>query len=156
MHTQNSIWIDAAPEQVFRLAADIADWPRLLPHYRWVRSLRQSGNGRTAEMAARRAWIPVKWTARQQLFPADNRITYRHIAGVTKGMEVEWRLSTSDGGTLVEIAHDLTPCRWIVRTGLVGRVVTGFFIEGIAGRTLQHIKWAAEDGAADSDSTGET
>jgi len=36
MHTENSIVIHAPVERVFALGAAIQEWPRLLPHYRWV------------------------------------------------------------------------------------------------------------------------
>ncbi len=144
MRIRSQIWIKATSRRVFRLAENITAWPALLPHYRWVRVFRDTVDGRTAEMAARRAFFPVKWTARQLLFAEEERITYRHIGGVTKGMEVEWRLSNRDGGTHVEVVHDLALCSRFVRSIPVRWIVAGFFVGGIAGRTLRHIKLAAE------------
>ncbi len=144
MHTENEIWINASPGRVFELASDIARWPSLLPHYRWVRVLKQTAEARTAEMSARRAWFPVKWTAEQRLAPEEGVIRFRHLRGLTVGMEVEWRLAPVNGGTQVVIVHDLDSRRWLLRTRLAQWIVGDFFVKGIAARTLAHVKLAAE------------
>ena len=144
MHTENAIWMHASPEQVFALAADIARWPELLPHYRWVRVLEEGDGARLAEMAARRGPFPVKWTARQRLFPERNRIAYRHVRGLTVGMEVEWRITPSDDGSQVVIVHDLIPQHWLLRTRLTSWIAAEYFVKGIAARTLRHFKRVTE------------
>lgn len=146
MHTENTIWIQAPPQRVFALAADIARWPALLPHYRWVRVLQERPGERVAEMAAHRAHFPVKWTSLQCLFPDAGRIIYHHLRGVTAGMEVEWRIAPRDGGTHVTILHDLSPPGRLLRSRLATWVVGDFFVKGIAARTLHHLKSAAEGG----------
>src|SRR5688572_28178681 len=107
MHTENTVFIKAPVETVYEYAADIARWPDILPHYRWVKVLREEGNRRLAEMAARRDFIPVRWWAEQELFPDEPRITYRHVGGITKGMEVVWTFERGDSGVNVSIRHDL-------------------------------------------------
>src|SRR2546423_1879884 len=37
MRTSNTIFINGNPARIYELAANIQDWPRLLPHYRYVR-----------------------------------------------------------------------------------------------------------------------
>ena len=55
MDTSISRLVRAQPLTIFRLAAQVEDWPRLLPHYRWVRVLSQTDDRhRTVDMAARR------------------------------------------------------------------------------------------------------
>src|SRR5918911_2224040 len=98
MLTETALAIRADPDVVFRLAARVEDWPRLLPHYRWVRVLRQTPESRIIEMAARRDVIPVRWTAEQRVFPRQRRITFRHIGGVTRGMDVVWKLTPEAEG----------------------------------------------------------
>lgn len=146
MHTENTMWMGAPPDTVFALAADIAQWPSRLPHYRWVRVLEEGEGERTAEMAARRGPFPVRWTARQRLAPERGRIVYTHTQGLTAGMEVEWRLTPSAGGTEVVIVHDLVPRHWLLRTRLGQWVAGEIFIKGIAERTLSHMKRLAEIG----------
>ena len=43
MHTENSIVVDAPAARIYELGARIADWPTILPHYRWVHILRDEG-----------------------------------------------------------------------------------------------------------------
>jgi ribosome-associated toxin RatA of RatAB toxin-antitoxin module len=144
MYTENAIWMEAPLENVFAVAADVARWPEFLPHYRWVRVVEEQGEQRTVEMAARRSIFPVRWTARQRLLPERGRITYKHLRGVTAGMDVEWRLTPLDGGTHVMIVHDLAPRGWLLRTRLAQWIIGEFFVKGIAARTLAHMKPYAE------------
>ncbi len=147
MHTVNEIWMNAPPERVLELAAGIARWPEILPHYRWVRVISDEGGRRTAEMAARRSWFPVRWTAEQRVLPDERRITYHHTRGITAGMEVEWRIVERDGGCDVIIEHDLRSGNPLLRTRLADWIVGGIFVSAIADRTLQHMKRAAEAAA---------
>lgn len=148
MHTENSVVIFAPIERIFRFGADIGDWPRILPHYRWVTVASDDGRVKQAEMAARRDRFPVKWRTSQVVLPEENRIVFFHTGGVTRGMYVEWVLTpVVDGGrqgVRVTIRHDLTyPLRpltdWFARD-VVGRL----FVENIAGKTLARIKALAE------------
>ena len=142
------IEMTADPDTVFALAAAVEDWPRILPHYRWVRRLEGDDRLRTVEMAARREFgplaYPVRWTAVVEPLPAARRLRFTHIAGPTRGMEVEWRLTPRDGGTHVAIWH-----RFRSRIPLVGElyaeyIASRIFIHHIAGRTLRCMKGEAE------------
>jgi ribosome-associated toxin RatA of RatAB toxin-antitoxin module len=145
VHTENCIIIDAPAARIYGLGARIEDWPKILPHYRRVRILRDAGTWRLAEMAATRTGIPVTWVSIQELDPARHVIRYRHVRGVTRGMAVEWTITPGPGGMLVRIAHDFAP-PWPRPLGpLVARRVVGdLFVRHIAGRTLRQIKRAAE------------
>lgn len=145
MRTLNSIHINAAPEIVFKLAAEVENWPRILPHYRWVHVVESRGLSRIVEMAALRTIIPVKWLSVQTLEPQAGRIYYEHIGGPTRGMWVEWTIGRDpNGGTRAVIMHEMDLRVPIVRTP-PGKLVTGrFFVSHIAGKTLEHIKRAAE------------
>ena len=149
MHTKNEILIRAEAAKVYGLAAPVERWPDILPHYRWVRILEDEGEGRrVVEMAALRNFIPVRWRAEQLLFPEVPRIVFRHVGGVTKGMEVEWVFAPQDDGVVrVSILHDLE--RGLAGWPLVGEavadgVVGPFFVSNIAGKTLRRIKELAE------------
>jgi aromatase len=150
MRTLNTIEIDASPDKVFDLAARVENWPKILPHYRWVRLLAEQGESRSVEMAALRTIIPVKWTSVQTVDKENRRIYYEHTGGATRGMWVEWTLIPLAGGrTQATIMHDLTLRGPIVRTW-IGKLITGrVFVTHIADETLKHIKRAAETGGGE-------
>src|SRR4051794_37962363 len=96
--------VSAAPSDLLRLAAAVEDWPKLLPHYRWVRILADLGHGqRVVEMAARRdvcpgLSVPLHWTARQNI--QTDRVEFTHIAGLSKGMQVAWTVEPAAAGRI--------------------------------------------------------
>lgn len=147
MHTETSAIIQADVATVYQLAADVERWPQILPHYRWVRVLDDTGDRRLVEMAARRGVIPVWWCAEQRRFPDEPRMTFRHVGGVTTGMEVEWSFVPGPDGVRAGIRHDLR-LPWPVVGELVADWIIGrFFVNNIAGKTLKRIKLLAENQA---------
>jgi len=144
MRTVNSIHIHAPLDEVFHLAADVERWPDFLPHYRWVRGIRRDDEAFVVEMAARRSWIPVKWTSVQKVSSSERWIRYEHIGGATKGMSVEWSFVPLDGGIDVTIVHDLTLTHRIVASRIGKWIVGRFFVEPIADQTLWYVKILAE------------
>jgi uncharacterized membrane protein len=145
VYTENHISIKAPVEEVFALGATIEEWPEILPHYRWVRILRDEGTHRLVEMAASRSGFPVKWTSIQERDPAQGAIRYRHVRGVSRGMVVEWTVAPGSGSTHVSIVHDFDP-PWPRPLGpLFARYVVGdLFVRHVADKTLHHIKLIAE------------
>jgi ribosome-associated toxin RatA of RatAB toxin-antitoxin module len=135
---------------MFELAWSVEAWPRLLPHYRWVKVLDQTGaDERVIEMAAWRPLplgpgVPVWWRARQTIGPANWRIHFDHIQGVTRGMHVEWRIEpASETSAHVQISHRFSP-DWPVPDRLVGLIVGEYFVNAIAWRTLATLGDLAE------------
>ncbi len=154
MHTENEIFIQADIAEIYQLAAPVERWPEILPHYRWVHVLRDDGDRRLVEMAARRDRIPVRWRAEQRLFPEEPRITFRHVGGFTKGMEVTWVFGpTEQGGVRVAILHDLPRLLGLPLVGdlAANRIVGPLFVKDIAGKTLRRIKELAEAGVSIGD-----
>jgi len=143
--------IRADPRVIFDLAAEVQDWPRILPHYRWVHVLASEGpDRRTVEMAARRdvlsgvVGFPLRWTAVETTFPAHGRIEFEHIGGVTRGMRVAWTIDPSSGSSVqVRIRHVFEP-HWPVPPALVRLIVGEYFVNGVARRTLRCIADLAE------------
>jgi ribosome-associated toxin RatA of RatAB toxin-antitoxin module len=141
--------LDADPDVLFALAAAVEDWPRLLPHYRWVRLLGDQPGGRLVEMAARRdvlghLGIPLWWRSIQSPDPASRTIRFEHVAGITRGMRVEWQLRPRGDGRLeVRIRHVFRP-RWPVPERLIEAIVGQYFVNAVAARTLQHLGRLAE------------
>jgi ribosome-associated toxin RatA of RatAB toxin-antitoxin module len=154
MHSSVSIWIAAPPERVFDLVADLERWPERLPHYRYVRVVGRSGPVTRARMSARRGVIPVYWVADQTPDAGARTIRFRHVGGVTRGMDVLWTLRPerfgARDGTRASITHDLDFRLGIAPVGrfLAERVIASQFIEPIAGATLRRFKAIAEGPAA--------
>jgi ribosome-associated toxin RatA of RatAB toxin-antitoxin module len=149
MDTHIERLVRAEPQTVFDLAAQVEDWPRILPHYRWVRVLEVAADGRrTVEMAARRdvvgrLGVPLRWVAVQSLEP-PHRVGFEHIGGPTRGMLVAWTLeATSDARTRVRIRHVFEP-RWPVPESVVRLIVGEYFVNGVARRTLARVAELAE------------
>ena len=135
--------VHAPFERVFALAADVERWPKILPHYRYVRRVPDPAE-RHFEMGARRGPIPVRWRAVQRPLPDERRIEFVHTAGVTKGMRVAWRFVDRDGALDVSIEHELE-LDWPLIGGFAADHVIGpQFVEAIAGRTLRRVKALAE------------
>jgi ribosome-associated toxin RatA of RatAB toxin-antitoxin module len=153
MRTVDRLVMRAPPERVFEAASNVEQWPALLPHYRWVRTLEQRERSRIVEMAAWRPFGPVHWptwwVSEMWTDPAGCRVVYRHIRGITAGMDVEWRIVPAEEGSTVTIVHEWNGPAW----PLVGRaaaewVIGPVFIHGIASRTLAGIRDALESAPA--------
>jgi ribosome-associated toxin RatA of RatAB toxin-antitoxin module len=144
MQTRNQIVINGSPETIFQLAAEVERWPEILPHYRKVVVLDGDPQDRLVQMQCVRPFgvvrWPCRWKARQQLLEDEMRILYTHVAGPTRGMEVEWRLEATGGGVLTTITHSLGPSIPLVGSIYSDWLVGPIFVHDIAGRTLRTIK----------------
>lgn len=144
--------IHAPLDRVFTVARDVEQWPRVLSHYRWVRVLERRSDGDVVEMAASRPFGPVRyptwWVSRMTVDRSAHEIRYRHIRGITRGMDVVWSLVPSSAGVDVAIVHRWDGPAWPFVGGVVARLVIGpVFIHGIASRTLAGIKRYTEEAA---------
>ncbi len=147
MHTENVVLMRGPLERIVHLAADVEDWPRILPHYRWVTVLEGGGDRRIVEMAARRGRWPLKWRAIQTIDRSGPtpRILYHHIWGPTRGMDVGWEFAPGPDGVHVRIWHDLA-LQWpVVGSTPIGgliadRIIGPEFVGHVAGLTLATIR----------------
>jgi hypothetical protein len=150
MRTVDTRWIAAPPDRVFRRAADVESWPGILRHYRWVRMLeRHAGGGGLVEMAAWRPFGPLRWPTwwRSQMRVDANRreVRYRHVGGVTTGMDVLWTVVPEGSGSRATILHEWSGPAWaFLRRPAAEWVIGPVFVHGIAARTLEGIAVAAE------------
>lgn len=148
---------DAPADVCFQAAADVERWPEILPHYRWVRFQRKDGfaNG-LVEMAAWRHFGPLNyptwWVSEMTHDPVARTVVYRHVDGITRGMDVVWRIEEVDGGTTrLSIVHEWEGPRWPLVGAIAADAIIGpHFISHIAGRTLAGVARAAEEGATGS------
>lgn len=144
MKTANTIWIGAPAAPIYRLAAEVERWPEILPHYRAVTVLERRGPVKLVAMAATRDGFPVSWQALQTLDEQRPLIEFRHVRGITTGMEVVWRFVPEGQGTRVTIEHELA-LRWpLIGAWAADQVVGPLFVENIAAKTLRCIKRLAE------------
>lgn len=150
MYTFNAADMACPAPIAFMYARQVENWPVLLPHYRWVRfHSGESRNGGLVEMAALRrfgrfCW-PVWWISEMGIDHHTLTVRYRHIRGITRGMEVEWKLTPTERGTNVTIVH--TWQKPVVGSWLAGRLVGPVFVHAIAEQTLAGLKRKAEDAA---------
>ncbi len=146
LYTENEIVMHAPLERVYQAAAEVEHWPRILSHYRFVRDLPSRASQRTVEMSAYRDFIPTYWASTMQLRrPSESdqpRVIFRHIAGVTKGMYVEWQFQPQPDGVHVRITHEHPDFRflWLVRGWLAQQLIGNQFVHNIAAKTLRGIK----------------
>lgn len=147
MQTANTVEMAGELDHIVALAVDTERWPVILPHYRWVTLLDGGGDHKSVEMAARRGVIPVKWRARQDVERDGPTpvIRFKHIGGVTKGMDVAWTFERKPGLVSVRIDHDFRPPWPIVGSVVAERIIGPHFVEAIAGKTLRTIKGIVED-----------
>jgi ribosome-associated toxin RatA of RatAB toxin-antitoxin module len=141
MRTVDRIHMAAPLERVFRAAMDVEQWPMLLPHYRWVRILERRGDGGLVEMAAWRPFgvinYPTWWVSEMRIDRGANAVHYRHVRGITAGMDVVWQLQPMNRGTEVTIVHEWSGPRWpLIGSSAAKWVIGPVFIHGIASRTL--------------------
>jgi hypothetical protein len=154
LQTVDERMVPALADRVFDVVRAVDRWPVHLRHYRSVvmRDRRSDGGG-VVTMAATRpfgplSW-PVWWVAEMQVLSGSGRnpsIRFRHIDGVTRGMQVEWSFTpralplaptSAPMATFVRIVHRWDGPRWPLIGGIAGAGIIGpVFIHGIASRTL--------------------
>jgi ribosome-associated toxin RatA of RatAB toxin-antitoxin module len=156
MTTVDEQLVRAPLPRIFALAAEVERWPALLPHYRYVRfSERRSDGGGIVDMSASRPFgilqWPTWWRSRMRVYPPDGAVApairFTHIAGITRGMEVEWSFRVVGDGTHVRIVHVWDGPAWPAVGSPAATLVIGpVFVHGIASRTLAGLAAHAERG----------
>ncbi|MGH7654887.1 MAG: SRPBCC family protein [Gemmatimonadaceae bacterium] len=153
MRTVDEAFVRAPAELMFRITRDVEQWPAHLRHYRFVRFReRAADGGGVVEMSANRPFGPLNWPtwwlSEMQVVSgggATPAIRFRHIGGITKGMDVEWRFESRAGGTQVELVHAWNGPRWPLIGVFAATMVIGpVFVHGIASRTLAGLAHIAE------------
>jgi ribosome-associated toxin RatA of RatAB toxin-antitoxin module len=124
---------------VFEAAANLELWPRILPHYRYIRYLERGSNRNVVVMAATRSGIPVSWTSEQIIDRQRIEVRFRHLKAFTKGMRVVWTFQEVPTGVLVEIEHDLA-FRVKILAPIADKIIGDFFIHHVANKTLRYMK----------------
>lgn len=149
MRTVDRLRMRAPIERVFRAAEDVERWPALLGHYRWVRILERRSDGALVEMAAWRPFgilnYPTWWVSEMWVDHRAPAVHYRHVRGITTGMDVVWQLEPVGEETEVTIVHQWEGPPWpLIGKAAAEWVIGPVFIHGIASRTLAGIRRAVE------------
>jgi ribosome-associated toxin RatA of RatAB toxin-antitoxin module len=129
----------AAKTTIFETAANLELWPRILPHYRYIRYLERSPSRNIVVMAATRSGIPISWTSEQTIDRDRVEVRFHHLKALTKGMRVVWTFQEVAAGVLVEIKHDLA-FRVKLLAPIADKIIGDFFIHHIANNTLRCMK----------------
>lgn len=151
MRTVDRQLMRAPLQRVFEAAADVERWPEWLPHYRRVQILPGADGVPLVEMAAWRPFGPFRWptwwTSEMWIDRSRPAVRYRHVRGITTGMDVEWSFSSGPEGTVVTIVHEWTGPAWpVIRRPAAEWVIGPVFVHGIAWRTLRGIAQLVERG----------
>ena len=149
MKTVDSVTVNVSIDKAFTVSSDVVRWPQFLRHYRWVKWIEPRSNGGLVEMAAWRPFgvfkYPTWWVSEMTVVPDDYRVLYKHVDGMTRGMDVEWRLSEIGSAVEISIVHEWGGPPWPIISGIAADLVIGpIFIHGIASRTLAGVKQEAE------------
>jgi ribosome-associated toxin RatA of RatAB toxin-antitoxin module len=139
MHKTNSIIMRAPKTPIFQTAANLELWPKILPHYRYIRYLERSPNRNVVVMAATRSGIPISWTSEQIIDRDKVEVRFNHLKAFTKGMRVVWTFEEMADGVLVKISHDLQ-FRISILAPIVDLIIGDFFIRSVANKTLRCMK----------------
>jgi ribosome-associated toxin RatA of RatAB toxin-antitoxin module len=141
----------APPALCFSVAADVERWPAILPHYRRVRFHERAGFGTgRVEMAAWRDFAgplryPTWWVSDMHIDEREPAIFFRHVDGITRGMDVKWAFTPHPEGSLVRITHAWEGPPWPLIGGVAWRaVIAPHFVSAIAQRTLAGVAAEAE------------
>lgn len=157
MRTVDERVVRAPWQAIFELAADVERWPVHLAHYRYVRFRERRDAGGVVEMSANRPFGPLNWPTwwvsimdvRTEAGASGGlpSVRYRHIEGITTGMDVAWSFAPVTGGTRVRVVHLWDGPDWPLVGTIAARVVIGpVFVHGIASRTLEGLARVAEGG----------
>lgn len=150
MLTVDERLVRAPVQRIFDLARRVEEWPAHLAHYRFVRfRQRARDGGGLVEMSANRPFGPVDWPTwwlSEMVVDTDSpAVRYRHVDGITSGMDVEWTFRRTDAGTQVRIVHAWDGPDWpLVGTVAAIAVIGPVFVHGIAARTLAGLAAVAE------------
>ncbi|MBC7842550.1 MAG: hypothetical protein H7099_09560 [Gemmatimonadaceae bacterium] len=153
MITVDEQTVQAPRDVIFGIAKNVLQWPGHLRHYNFVkfRSQARDGGG-LVEMSADRPFggpldWPTWWLSEMSVDETIPNIRFKHVQGITTGMEVEWQFLRRDDPnvTHVRIVHAWDGPWWPLIGRVAAMAVIGpVFVSGIASRTLAGLARAAE------------
>jgi hypothetical protein len=144
--------IQAPPDVVYRLAAEIELWPAFVRQIRSARVLRLSPHDpreRLIEIRGWQGWLPIGWRAVQRLEPEARRITLRQVIPLTAGTTARWSILPTSDGLGTDVAVSAQP---VIHLPLIGRLLAEYIVGPLIGRPfvtsiLRDLKHVAEGGS---------
>nr|QOP59274.1 cyclase/dehydrase [Nocardiopsis sp.] len=101
--------IQAPAEDVYRLIADVQDWPLIFPPSVHVEHESRSGQEEVIRIWATANGLPKTWTSRRRLDPRGMRVDFRQVVSSppVASMGGAWTVEALAGGrSLVRLSHD--------------------------------------------------
>lgn len=108
---EHEVTISAPAAEVYRLIADVANWPRIFPPTIYVDHLERSADQELIGIWATANGEAKNWTSRRVLDPAGLRITFRQTVSTppVASMGGTWIIEPLDDATArVRLLHDYT------------------------------------------------
>ncbi|MER6270707.1 aromatase/cyclase [Streptomyces sp900105755] len=108
---EHEITVSAPAAEVYRLIADVANWPRIFPPTIYVDHLERSGNEELIGIWATANGEAKNWTSRRVLDPDGLRITFRQTVSTppVASMGGTWIIEPAgEGASRVRLLHDYT------------------------------------------------
>lgn len=105
---EHTITVAAPPTEVYRLLAEVENWPRLFPPSVYVTRLEHEGNEERIQIWATANGEPKTWISRRVLDPEQLRITFWQevSAPPVAQMSGTWIIEPrDDGGTELRLLH---------------------------------------------------
>ncbi|MGW6696904.1 aromatase/cyclase [Nocardia sp. NPDC055049] len=105
---EHTITVAAPPTEVYRLLAEVENWPRLFPPSVYVTRLEHEGNEERIQIWATANGEPKTWISRRVLEPEQLRITFWQevSAPPVAQMSGTWIIEPrEDGGTELRLLH---------------------------------------------------
>ncbi|MFE4969682.1 aromatase/cyclase [Streptomyces sp. NPDC056660] len=108
---EHEITVSAPAAEVYRLIADVANWPRIFPPTIYVDHLERSGREELIGIWATANGEAKNWTSRRVLDPDGLRITFRQTVSTppVASMGGTWIIEPLDDATArIRLLHDYT------------------------------------------------
>ncbi|MFD4356226.1 aromatase/cyclase [Nocardia sp. NPDC058518] len=104
---EHTITVAAPPTEVYRLLAEVENWPRLFPPSVYVTRLEHEGNEERIQIWATANGEPKTWISRRVLDPEHLRITFWQevSAPPVAQMSGTWIIEPRDEGTELRLLH---------------------------------------------------
>jgi aromatase len=108
-HTDNSVFIDADIDSVWRLTNDVESWPSLFTEYATAEILQRDGDTVRFRLAMHpdengTVW---SWVSERTTYPQEHRVRARRVEpGPFQYMDIEWTYVPEGGGTRMRWVQD--------------------------------------------------
>jgi aromatase len=108
-HTDNSVFIDADIDSVWRLTNDVESWPSLFTEYATAEVLQRDGETVRFRLAMHpdengTVW---SWVSERTTYPQEHRVRARRVEpGPFQYMDIEWTYVPEGSGTRMRWVQD--------------------------------------------------